>query len=279
MYVNIVGMTPKEADSRVLWDTQLVSYAMKGQFVDPPDSVVISSVSAQELFMMQRPDTGVRFGFPTRIDSASFSGNRERGSAGVARSLAHGRDHSLGKGSKLKYRQFPFKDNIVLQLPDGRRIDEALHQTVAEVVNEHNDNALRSWLHGEHHARRATIRLRFNWLTEHEVRCIPLTRDAAQLAQELFADFVGSQMPKARIRNTVNDLLILASAMTSGLPLQTRDKVLANFARVHLEAAVNEPVGDTIRIDPPTWRSPRVMPVSRDRRGSRSTQHHRMGSG
>ena len=71
---------------------------------------------------------------------------------------------------------------------------------------------------------------RFEYLLQQEVRCLPLTKSIGEIGLHLMSRFIEKKAPKQNIRNTINDILILACAFDAGLDLVTEDKVLNRFA-------------------------------------------------
>lgn len=258
-----------------LWDTQMISYAIKGWGVPHEASLMISSVTAQELLNMQRPDSGVRYGLPPSMITRRSAGNSTRRATGSGlRALAADvRNQSAVSGAL--YRRILLQDSMNVMLPGGVRVVESLHKGVSQVVNEGRHDVLAVWLKGEEKSKGRAIRARFDWLVDEGVQCLPLTPAACSMAEDLFADFVRTRTPKDDRRNTLNDLLILGHAMTCNVSLITVDKVLGEFAADRLDADAQSVSDDRIRITPrASISSPRVR--RKDRRGSRSTQRHRM---
>ena len=74
-----------------------------------------------------------------------------------------------------------------------------------------------------------TLKKRLLFLLENHIQCVTLSRSAVTTTLDLLADFEESHNIKANFRNTLNDLMIVASAITSSAQLTTVDGELVRF--------------------------------------------------
>ena len=79
-------------------------------------------------------------------------------------------------------------------------------------------------------APRKLVRARWRFLVDHEITCAPLNPRVTELTGNLLHAFVKQYEPKSNFRNTLNDVIILATAKAAGATLITRDTLLARFA-------------------------------------------------
>jgi predicted nucleic acid-binding protein len=77
---------------------------------------------------------------------------------------------------------------------------------------------------------RKTILARFDYLLSEGITSIPLSRGAISTGLELLSRFVAQFRPKQDLRNTINDIFILATALDARAELVTKDSTLARFA-------------------------------------------------
>jgi len=73
------------------------------------------------------------------------------------------------------------------------------------------------------------LKRRYEYLIQREIRCIPLSPAIIDIAFELLADFLANHNPKQNFRNTLNDMLIFATALNTGRTLVTEDSLLLRF--------------------------------------------------
>jgi len=84
--------------------------------------------------------------------------------------------------------------------------------------------------------KRKTIKKKFSFLLDHNIECIPFTKSAIIIAQQLLSSLKEAQSPKQNFRNSWNDLLIAATAIESAAHLFTNDKLLARQIADHMNA-------------------------------------------
>lgn len=215
-------------------DTQIVSYAMKDRWpkgIEPRDisGLAISSATAHELL-----EVG---------DAASV--NRPRyylfqplvpEVLGEQIPAKLDRDHrriSLGRKNRT--------DQVILDFgSDFPTVVEYGHLMIGWLLkHKRTDVYVRRIAHLDKRERRRLTDL-FNFMTDSELRCVSLDRSRAQLGLDLLHQYAmdeGNTL-KANFRNSLNDMLILASAISSGCHLVTEDRALWRFAARTLDVPV-----------------------------------------
>lgn len=113
--------------------------------------------------------------------------------------------------------------------------------------------------------RRKSLRARVAFLLDQRLTCVPLGPAICESAQALLGRFVARHQLKQNFRNSMADLLILATAAESGLPLLTEDNLLARFAAEVSDAPV-QAAGSfvEVRFSP---KHKDVLPVRRESKG------------
>lgn len=136
-------------------------------------------------------------------------------------------------------------DRFVVDLGQGRARYEVGHRATAEMFAA----ALPSQV--AHQASRGLdrtgqkrVRETFATLLTHVSEVVPLTADVARLGVRLLDQFMESYSPKSKIRNSMNDMFLLAASINAGLILRTDDRLLADFG-AQIGAAV-DPVGSEL---------------------------------
>lgn len=84
-----------------------------------------------------------------------------------------------------------------------------------------------------------------NFVLQADMACDALTEKDTELASELMRRFMETNSRKEDVRNTLDDMLVLASSMNRGLVLRTDDTLLDDFARKQLNAR-STPHGDNL---------------------------------
>ena len=93
-----------------------------------------------------------------------------------------------------------------------------------------------------------SLRERFAFLVERGVRCHALEQYTVEIGLELLAELLDENAPKANFRNTVCDMMILATAIKHKCELITEDKLLSRAAAKRYRAPIKE-LGELIQID------------------------------
>ncbi|MEH2242710.1 hypothetical protein [Nostoc sp.] len=70
--------------------------------------------------------------------------------------------------------------------------------------------------------------------------CYSLTKSSVKQALSLFSEFTSEHNCKDNVRNTVNDILILATAIDKEKKFLTDDNLLNRFAAEYYEAPIHE---------------------------------------
>ncbi|MCK6479112.1 MAG: hypothetical protein L6R43_02860 [Planctomycetes bacterium] len=118
----------------------------------------------------------------------------------------------------------------------------------ARVINDRDERSLSLALSHLSKRQRSATLSRFSYLCDHDMLCVPLRATTATIAQQLLLHFVEKYAPKRNFRNTLNDILILATAIEAGASLRTEDSVLSRFAASEF-AGNSRSEGAWLRID------------------------------
>lgn len=191
-------------------------------------SMFVSSVSAQELLGMQRPDkeAGYRYALPI-LDERTFTARRGIPPEMLIRWIT---DHAKSQPvSKQTDRQV---------VPRSRLRAESLelgHMAVAAAHAQGNDGLLRAFasrgLRGKVLKR---VLNKWEFLRNEVEALIPLDAEIAARAVLLANLFVDDKNHvKGTARNTLNDLFVAATSQIMGMPLMTHDAQLIRFYRQH----------------------------------------------
>jgi hypothetical protein len=220
-----------------IFDTQLISYAIAGNF-DLPANAHVSSTCAQELLLMQtdRHDRN-RYYIPV-LGRHPFQA--------LTPKLV--REHFSARANMQPFKRST--DKLILDFSgDYPTVVEHSHLAVAHAINDGRRELLEAFASAVPPQSRKAVVRRIRFLLDREVQCVPLTMRAAESSQVLLAEFVRTRNVKSRFRNSLNDLLHLAIAEQSGLVMHTRDGELAGFAHERFSAPVAHPGPGQFAVD------------------------------
>jgi hypothetical protein len=96
-----------------------------------------------------------------------------------------------------------------------------------------NDRAIWSFNVATHRLEkslRKKVRRRFSFICENVLECVPLSVETAAVGIDLIEKFALAHNIKSSLRNSVNDMMILATAMCCREDLFTKDSLLSRFA-------------------------------------------------
>lgn len=149
------------------------------------------------------------------------------------------------------HQQRPFSsrssDRLVMsfnnEYPD---IVEFGSRAIANAVNEKDLEVFRIATNGLPKQEQRRRLERFRYLASVEAECVPLSEPAVEIAFNLLFEFTKTNALKANFRNSLNDILILATAIRANDQLRTKDSLLARFAAKRYGASALPTAGDLI---------------------------------
>ena len=215
----------------LLLDTNFISQWQRG-IVSAPDStnLLASTTTLQEIYNMQDPGSwGYRYVPPYRL---AFDSTEEF----EQKLMPYLKSHT----SRIRKGQawLPSKDSFLVNYPShlahygfiGQR--EQAHNLVAGIHEWPAKPFLKfvgSIVLGKPAARRVCSH--YDFVLETEIKAVPASPAIAEKAVQLLDDLVASGVNvKANPRNTFNDMIILATALTNSVELRTDDKLLLRTA-------------------------------------------------
>jgi hypothetical protein len=116
---------------------------------------------------------------------------------------------------------------------------------LADIINDHDRARFQVAINRLTPRRRLRLLHKLDFVMQANMSCDALTEEDTELALGLMKRFVETNSPKEDIRNTLNDMLVLASSINHGLVLRTDDTLLDDFARKQLNAK-STPHGDNL---------------------------------
>lgn len=200
-------------------DTQIISYAFKNTYEGKVSRKYIASITAKEFLLVQNPEkakVNYYVPLPQRFTDSI-------------------RDHPFSKDSS---------DRIVLEFGrDYPTISEFGNLAITDMINLGRKSLFNEALRFLSKEMRKTILRRFDFLLEQEIRCVPLSRDATEIGMSLFYEFASQYNIKQNPRNTIYDILILATTIASSATLTTQDSLLNRFSSEYFQGDITENAG------------------------------------
>jgi predicted nucleic acid-binding protein len=216
-------MTDRKSCMGCLVDTNIFINAWTKGHPLPDARLFTSSVVLQELLGAQRGDAAFHFALP-RMNRWVYGPSENYSLAKYWTEHAKARPVSISS------------DQIILDFSVERpsRVERG-HATITAAFNNADRTLLKAYssVVGKEKSRR--ILQKFDSLRSLNVFAVPLTDSTAQLGLDLYYSFLESHNSKKFERNTLNDMLILATAFDQSLDLATEDGELARFAQEVLE--------------------------------------------
>jgi hypothetical protein len=209
-------------------DTQILSCAYKDRAIGV-SSARISSVAAHEFLEVYDPDSPTRFRYYIK-----YMFGRHFGMPAIS--------PAYRKGGAVERLVFDFGS-------DYPQLIEFNSRATAAIINDRNSHAFGHILSALDKPMQKKLRPRFAFLCEHVGECVPLAPQTAEMGIQLLWNFVQHHNVKANFRNSVNDMMILATAIVGREQLLTDDNLLARFAAGQHHAPIREVGQDMIEID------------------------------
>lgn len=210
-------------------DTQVLSYRFKGVEVDIPNTrLAIASITANEFLVAQakeseQPDYYIIH--PARYPNLQYN----------ASALDH---FGNPKSAKLGARR---TDRIIIDF--GTQFSayrEFGSEAISEIINEKNLDVYKLSIAHLPKQRQKYLLSRLKYIFDNNYYCYSLTKAALGQALSLFSEFTSQHNCKGNIRNTINDLLILATAIDRGKKFLTNDNLLNRFAAEYYETPIHK---------------------------------------
>lgn len=217
--------------SKIL-DTQIISYAAKGRFEAEIHGRWITSTTANEFLLVQGTA-------PNKANYYVPLPNRLNHPAHTEEAFSPRRDHPFSKFST---------DQLIIDFGNEYPVFvEHGNFAITEVINTQHKLLFNQSIRFLTKEKVKLLRRRFDFILSQDIKCMPVTREVVQSALNLFNLFTSKHNPKNNIRNTVNDVLILATAMANSRILVTKDNLLSRFAAEYYEADVQSQ-GEVVKL-------------------------------
>jgi predicted nucleic acid-binding protein len=210
-------------------DTQILSYRFKGVEVDIQNTqLAIASITANEFLVAQAKESkqpGYYIIHPARYPNLEYS----------ASTIDH---FGNPKSAKVGARR---TDRITIDFgTQFSAYQEFGSEAISEIINEKKLDIYKISIAHLPKQRQKYLLSRLKYIIDNDYHCYSLNKTALAQALSLFSEFTSQHNCKGNIRNTINDLLILATAIDREKKFLTNDKLLARFAAEYYEAPIHK---------------------------------------
>ncbi|WP_163013815.1 hypothetical protein [Streptomyces sp. S1] len=210
---------------KVIVDTQVISYAIKGARKEPlPSEFSITSTIAQEILRVRDISKGNARYF-TPPPQGLLPEQRDKYFSGRAiHGTGHPKDRPLFKNST---------DRVVMDFNNEYpSLVEYGHAGISWLIKTGNRKVYEESIGHLPKGERKKLVRNFEFLADHKADCIPVSTEIVSGAFSLLRRATDDGVTlKSDFRNSLNDMLILATARCEGADIRTDDKLLAQFAK------------------------------------------------
>ena len=214
-------------------DTQILSYRFKGVKKHIHNGILaISSITANEFLLAQSKNAEqpnyyiihpARYAHLLYAEGTGFVVPEHFGNPKWARMGARRTDQVIiDFGNQFSaYREFG-------------------NEAISEIINEKKLTIYKISISHFPKRKQKLLLKRLNYILDSDYYCYSLTKSAIDKALSLFYKFISEYNCKGNIRNTINDLLILSTAIDREKKFLTNDNLLNRFAAEYYKAPAHK---------------------------------------
>lgn len=223
-------------------DTQILSYYFGGRVNLPSHKLCISSATASEFLLMYSDNPAKANYYPILPHRYHLPyGSPTGGSLQTPKIFFDSRRHALSGQRRT--------DKILMYFGNqSPSFVEFGSLAISHAINQGNVFSYSVSIAHLPKKRQKFLKKKFRFLVDSGIQCSPVTKQTVAIGMNLLALFLEHYEPKANLRNTINDMLVLATAMDQSLLLNTDDDLLRRFAADVLKAHCSPcaPVGTMV---------------------------------
>ena len=224
----------------MITDTQVLSYYFKGATALPNELVRISSITAAEFLLIQSREPSKANYYPILPSRFNHAGALF-GLTGSTSSIFDSKRHAAQGKHRTDQLILEFGTNAPTYIEFGS-------VAITQIINQRHDQIYSASISHLDKKLQKKLIARFRFLLDAGISCVAVTPQVARIGMNLLGSFMDKYQTKDNKRNTINDVLILATAINSEAELVTKDNLLARFA-AELMSAPTLPQKEAIRID------------------------------
>lgn len=209
----------------MITDTQILSYYFKGARKLPKEAIRISSITAAEFLLVQSAAHNKANYYPILPSWTNHYGTFSAlGIQGTnLRSAPTPRQYAAFGKNRTDQLILDFGPNTPIYIEFGSI-------AITQIINDRHDHIYQASISCLPKSTQKKLTTRFRFLLEQCVSCVAVTPPIATAGLNLLAQFMDRYQPKKNKRNTINDVLVLATAIKNEAQLLTNDNLLTRFA-------------------------------------------------
>lgn len=223
-------------------DTQILSYYYKKSEPVPDYPIVISSITAAEFLLIQSAKLNRANYYPI-LPSYTKNGS---GDLSISKCISPLLFDSKKHAALGKHRT----DQLILNFNgDMPSFIEFGGIAISKIINDRYEDVYLSSISHLGKDVQKKLKDRFRFLINVNVKCLAVTATIAEVGMGVLSQFLNKFESKQNVRNTINDILILSTAIQHSQPLLTADNLLNRFAADLLNAPYTEKTSHRLLID------------------------------
>jgi predicted nucleic acid-binding protein len=221
-------------------DTQIISYCFSGHWEpEHAENVEISSVTASEFLLFHTRED-------SKVDYYVINPERFGSFRSEAMMEAYAKHAGNSKWAKMGAKR---TDSIAIDFANQYQPYRMFgNNAITSIINTKNFNAFKLSISHLEKAKQKMLKKKLEFIFDNNMHCHRISENACNISLDLLSKFEKNIKPKENIKNTINDLLILSTAIDHKKALQTKDKVLAKFAASIYLGKVND-ARDAVIVD------------------------------
>jgi predicted nucleic acid-binding protein len=221
-------------------DTQIISYCFSGHWKpEYAENVEISSVTASEFLLFHTRQN-------SKVDYYVINPERFGSFHSEVMMEAYAKHAGNIKWAKMGAKR---TDSISIDFANQYQPYRMFgNNAITSIINTKNLNAFKLSISHLEKSKQKMLKKKLEFIFDNNMHCHRISENACNIGLDLLSKFEGNIKPKENIKNTINDLLILSTAIDHKKALQTEDKVLAKFAASIYSGKVIE-ASDAVVVD------------------------------
>jgi hypothetical protein len=204
-----------QGDDLIL-DTQIISYCYSGHWEpEKAKSAEISAVTAAEFLLFHTRENG-------KVDYYVINPERYGSRHSTALISTYSEHAGNLKWAKMGSRR---TDSIIIDFSAEFQPYRIFgNYSITSIINERNVEAFKLSISHLDKWKQKNLKKKMEFIFDNNVWCYNLNENCCDIALELFVKFQKHITAKENIKNTVNDLLILSTAVDRKMPILTMDQ-------------------------------------------------------
>ncbi len=213
----------------MILDTQIISYCFSGHWeAKEAMNAEISSVTASEFLLFHTRENN-------RVDYYVLDPERYIEEMMELYILRRAKNP---KWAKLGSRR---TDSLIIDFSKDYPLYRLFgNKAITSIINNQKIKTFKASIAHLKKERRKMLSRKIEFLFDYEIKCHGIDESICNIGMDLFEKFQSSISPKNNIKNTINDILILATSANVKQSLVTQDNLLGRFAAEVYNGKIND---------------------------------------